>query len=252
MPRVLCSFCGMQKNRAKEHMWPDWLLKHLNFHSVDLAGTHYALSGQIVSRRQQKAPSALFGKVCMECNEGWMSQLESKVIPIIKALFETPRSKAYLLQEEASVLAVWTFKTAIVRNAATKYRQIVPPDHFRHLYEHRSIPEGIYVDLAFVDSHHGLSGLQSQTLPGFVRGVDQGNAAEIQNGIYNITLAIGPLLLRVVYFQNPAYTVSIPDGLELKIARIHPSQIGGVSINLSQPYSHPHQIELDAIFHEYD
>lgn len=233
-------------------MWPDWLLKHLNFHSMDLSGTHYALSGKTVSGRQQNVQSALFGKVCRECNGGWMSQLESKVIPIIKALLETPRSKSSLSQEEASVLAVWAFKTAIIRNAATNYRQIVPSAHFRHLYEHRSIPEGIYVDLAFVNSHHGLSGLQSQTLAGFVRGVDQVNAAEVQDGIYNITLAIGSLLLRVICFQNHAYTVSIPDGLELKIVRIHPSQTAGVSINLSQTYSHPSQIELDAIFHEYD
>ena len=87
---------------------------------------------------------------------------------------------------------------------------------------------------------------------GFVREVDQGNAAEILNEIYNITLAIGPLLLRVIYFQHPAYTVSIPDGLELKIARIHPSQIGGVSTDLSQTYPHLLNIELDAVFHEYD
>jgi hypothetical protein len=73
---------------------------------------------------------------------------------------------------ERSQLALWTFRTAIVRNSANNYRKIVPTEHFAYPFEQRQIPPGVYVDAGLCPTHVGLSGLQNQTLFGFLRPED--------------------------------------------------------------------------------
>jgi hypothetical protein len=247
MPTMtVCDFCGHRSPRAKEHIWPDWLLRQFGIEKSTMANTHIAVAGGSVSKRVQSASSMLYGGVCNTCNNGWMSQLESEVKPILTELISSAGSKDALLGNEANVLALWAFKTAIVRNAGTNYRCIVPKEHYQYLYKEKKIPPGVYVDLGLCPSHSGLSALQSQTLLGFLLSEDAGAVTQLQRHLYNITLAVGPLLLRTIYFPLRGYTVLTTPSLAGGTRRLHPS--AGCSLKFTQHCEHPIDFETDAYF----
>ncbi len=246
MPTIVCNFCGQRGPRAKEHVWPDWLLRLLGLEQSTMANTHLAVDGGSVSKRVQSASSMVYGGVCATCNNGWMSQLESSAKPIIEELLSSISSKNALLSDETKVLALWAFKTAIVRNAGTNYRSVVPKEHYRLLYKHKEIPSGVYVDLGLCPSHSGLSALQSQTLIGSLLPEDFGVAAQAQRDLYNITLAVGSVLLRTIYFPLQRYSVVTPPSFGGGARRLHPST--GCLLGFSQHCEHPIDFEAHAYF----
>jgi hypothetical protein len=88
-----CVICGGSlegKNRAKEHVVPDWLQKEFGFADdradPRLLGPRHAVAGfdvnapaePIVLKRERRHSyqSLLAGNICADCNNGWMSQLE--------------------------------------------------------------------------------------------------------------------------------------------------------------------------------
>lgn len=247
MAKTICAFCGQSAARSREHIWPDWLLRHIELRKSTMAHTHFAIDGRILSRRVQSASSVVYGKVCAACNDGWMSQLEGSVKPIVSELISSQPSKGALLAEEAHTLAVWAFKTAIVRNAGTNYRTVIPEGHYRHLYQTKDIPPNVYVDMALCPSHAALAGLQSQTLMGFLRPEDAGLAIQVQQELYNVTLAIGPLLLRTIYFPLHGYTVATHESFIGGARRLHPFE-GPCSLQFTQHCDHPVDFEAKAYF----
>ena len=56
-----------------------------------------------------------------------------------------------LRKEHDDTVAKWDFKNVILLNSATNYRQLVPNEHYVSLYS-GSIPEGVFIDLAFCKS----------------------------------------------------------------------------------------------------
>lgn len=175
-----------------------------------------------------------------------MSELETLAKPVLVDLISPASSAEVLSFESAATLAKWTFKTAIVRNAGTNYRNIVPPRHYRHLYEKQSIPPGVFVDMGLCSNHSTLSGLQSQTLMGVLNVEDLGRVAEVHRNLYNIVLVVGRLLLRTVYFPLPGYTVDVPESFRGGVRRIHPGM--GCRLDFSQNFNDPMEFELHAHF----
>jgi len=180
-------------------VWPQWLQAELGVRANVAAWVHRSISGGAVSRRIQNTASILLGSVCAECNNGWMSELESRAAPVIRKLLAAP-AEATLAIDEASALALWAFKTAIVLNASSNYRRIVPDDHFRFLYMQQAIPPLVVVDSARFETNRRLTSLQSQHFIGVVEGDSNQALDQIRNSSYNIVLAVGCLGLRVVHF----------------------------------------------------
>ena len=231
MGKVRCIFCAQRRARAKEHLWPEWLLKMMGEENRQIDETHYAISGEVVDRRRMFVRSLRYGKVCENCNGGWMSELEARSKPIIARLVDPPEGAPSLSEEEASTLALWTFKSAIVRNIGTNYRRIVPAEHFRYLYENRSIPPGVFVDLGLCPTHSGLTGLQSQTLVGMMPGDRQELFETRKSQIYNVILAIGPLLLRTINVPMEGFWLLADDEAPERSVRLHPREV---------PHTEPH------------
>lgn len=208
MSNVACHFCGVRGERAKEHIWPLWLQEFLGTTEDEVFETHYALTGSPVDHRKQSMNSLVSGGICRRCNNGWMSSMERSAAAVLRPLLQKPSLAGEpITAKQATDLSLWAFKTAIVRNLGTNYRRVVPPWHYRHLFKHRRLPKHVVVDAAVAPSHVGLSGLQSQTLFGIVRVVDQHRIHNVQRWIYNIVLGIGPLLLRVIHLPLPGYRV---------------------------------------------
>jgi hypothetical protein len=62
------------------------------------------------------------GRVCLSCNTGWMSRLETGVQPILTSLIHADREVAHLTRRERDTLGHWAMKTAFVLNSASGVR----------------------------------------------------------------------------------------------------------------------------------
>jgi hypothetical protein len=92
-----CAYCG-QKGSTKEHVWPRWIRNHaLNAMGVDddnlvtYAATTETRAAVPVEARRRFGHSRLtltIKRVCRECNNGWMSQLEEAVQPVLTPMIE--------------------------------------------------------------------------------------------------------------------------------------------------------------------
>src|SRR5439155_16752726 len=109
---------------------------------------HLSSGGEVISQRTPSTGSMQFGRVCEACNCGWMSKLESKTSLLIKQLIQWNHARhCVLLADDADILSLWAYKTALMLNVSANYRRIVPEAHYHHLYEHKKIPENVFVDI---------------------------------------------------------------------------------------------------------
>lgn len=121
-----CAFCSNRPD-SREHVFGDWMTPVLGIdrkevqtiysHSYTVDPGHVAMgiesvfrsrirrrSGNPAGRREQM--------VCRACNSGWMSQVETKVIPVLTPLIYGQATD--LSPDDQAILALWADKTAIV------------------------------------------------------------------------------------------------------------------------------------------
>jgi hypothetical protein len=105
-----CIFCGNPVN-SKEDAWPLWLVQRLG----------NTKKGIVEGQRGEQTPHfwgagkypLRTGNVCkLGCNNGWMSDLENRVKPIIERFFLGIQTS--LDQRDQTSLAIWTCKNAMV------------------------------------------------------------------------------------------------------------------------------------------
>ena len=123
-----CLFCERQVKLSDEHILLQWLLKSLGVHESQLGMTHHSTVGLPVSRRGP-LPFANFinGRVCADCNNGWMSQLEADMKPQLEALMNLDLAALKGLESAAYSAAS---RTLIPPSAECAYRVSF---QFRHL-----------------------------------------------------------------------------------------------------------------------
>lgn len=135
MPRT-CVFCGAPAG-SQEHVWPNWAapllrdegpLPHL--HQVIQEGR----PGE--ERRYSKdAYSVTVGVVCERCNNGWMSDLEWRAKPHLKAMLRGHGRAMH--QAGLCTLATWALKTSMmVEHMHGAKRHIIPAEEYAYLFEH--------------------------------------------------------------------------------------------------------------------
>jgi hypothetical protein len=124
-----CLFCGRPwgtARRSDEHVLPRWMRKHEQelrtrpHHSYSIG-----LDLDADARELVELPSSLVMSksslltlktrdVCTDCNNGWMSRLETAARPLILKVAEAARSgrETGISREDARTLALWCQKTA--------------------------------------------------------------------------------------------------------------------------------------------
>lgn len=149
-----CIFCERaltEGARAKEHIIPEWLIKHLELHDGEMNFSHLTWEQQadsfkpvVKSNSSMRPRSFVSGNVCKTCNSGWMSSLEIQAMPILKQLIARDEAVFPLGPNEKEILARWALKTAVSYNYATTYKHKIPRDHARYLVDHRNgMPKSI-------------------------------------------------------------------------------------------------------------
>ena len=150
MPRHIdCPFCGQDGIRTREHVWAQWL--HVSEAAQKLLdGTHgeripkpsdvirrgddgrYTMQSMSAGQYAKWLPN-LTVDMCADCNNGWMSVLETQAKNILEPFFRTKRP-IRLTTDELTVLTVWATKSWMAYSLAgpeqrnpftvSEYRQI--------------------------------------------------------------------------------------------------------------------------------
>jgi hypothetical protein len=134
-----CLFCGAGGAGvlSKEHVIPQWLLKHLGLPADDKLFQGVASSADGTLSQTPRIHSSfnfVQGHVCEECNNGWMSQLEAAAKPILVPLIDGERTIESLAEEEAHMVGKWTCKTAYMHSWASPLDSPVQQDHLQALF----------------------------------------------------------------------------------------------------------------------
>lgn len=149
MNKKRCPFCTkpLAKKNSREHIISKWLLKYLQIADVKISPTHTSSKdNSIVSKRKHVLINLVSGGICVDCNNGWMSSLETENMGTLKGLMSGSLCLADLNLNQKYILARWAFKTALVLNYGSNYHKNIPLEHFQHLFEHQdSLPTRVCV-----------------------------------------------------------------------------------------------------------
>lgn len=203
----ICLFCGQHlqgEHKSKEHVFPKWLIKHLNLQGVHFYHSKYTSEAILDEKKEYKG----FGKftsilICRECNNGWLSRLESRskplLMPLIDGIF-----KGDLSTESSQIIAFWAYKTVLTLASASIQGSIIPPEHYSYVFENQFIPSRILIAMASVE----LSGdddfywIYNGNWSGRSSQVSQKEINEFLKNSYKITIRAGKVAWRVIHFPK--------------------------------------------------
>ena len=113
-----CVFCNNAAG-SREHALPDWLARAMDLQDEPAQpGLITALKG-IEPQGNPRATGKLITKeVCGVCNNGWMAELEGRIVPLLGPLVtpgfdEFTREALQPLEENLTLLMHWLMKTAV-------------------------------------------------------------------------------------------------------------------------------------------
>jgi hypothetical protein len=205
-------FCGERRADNKEHALPDWLTPYL----LDLEGHDRILHrqpGEAGERRRiTKRLDLEVKRICARCNQGWMSELETAIKPVLVPLLQG--QDAILPEAGQRLLAFWTVKTASMLQFTSKEHP-VPPDYLREVYENRESRTPPRTTQIWVGAcaDRGLAFHTSRGIEVGSRNSPDDPSARWAKG-YGSTIRIGHLVLKV-------FAHRLDDGPTLKHSEPH-------------------------------
>jgi hypothetical protein len=210
-----CIFCGepLRGKRTKEHVIPQWLLDHLGMRDHDLYLAVARTDDDTVTKsRRNVAANLVAGRVCSNCNNGWMSTLEDQARPILINLIEADQSLFSITAEERFIVSRWAAKTAYALSHATPLKKTPDPVHMRFLVDNpATLPPGVGVFAQQVTTRNTFANIQRNRWPVQIE-VPLPNSASA--GRYKIALEFRHLMLLVAFWP-------LPKGHYLLAAGIH-------------------------------
>ena len=138
-----CIFCDKPANSSEE-VWPRWLT-----HRFQAPGAMFAQPGLNAppSSWRVRRPELRLRRVCVECNNGWMSRLENRVKAVLSRLLD--QESCTLNSHDRLSLALWAVKTSMVLEALNSSENWRYSDLERCLLHiHETIPIHTYVWIA--------------------------------------------------------------------------------------------------------
>jgi hypothetical protein len=146
-----CIFCQDDERKiTKEHLFPDWLSKMYDSTVTGInEGTN--ADGTIAYSYTSKIFQQTANSVCEVCNNGWMSQVENDVKPILSKML---RGKSFVLDKKSQIkLSTWAMKTMLVfnhENPSPPAKQFIPPEHYVKFYEQKKVSEENVMLLGYI------------------------------------------------------------------------------------------------------
>jgi hypothetical protein len=181
-----CTFCERNAD-SLEHFWAEWLLERIVLREP------ISISFGKSARKFVDNPKLRVRSVCKICNNGWMSQLESKNIAQIGSLAQNVFIP--LDTQQQTSIALWATKTVMVLDSIRKKpdRRFYRRKECEQLRQNSLIPELTFIWLGmYPESSLGLFGTD-------VRLFDQipETFPTIGHGCVN-TIVVGHLTIQVL------------------------------------------------------
>ena len=208
-----CLFCAVpltKSNASREDTVPKWLQAELGIATEIVEPTLTSPAGVQLSQRVHPVDQLRTGGICRTCNNGWMSQLESTVQPILRALIRSKRMLASLRKVERQNLSRWAIKTAFVLDAGGLEPR-VPQEQLQGLYQGAPrVPKYLYV----------FARQQIQTRSWYYiesacwthAPINDVAALKVETSSYKIALQFGDLILIVVHWPLSNWSVRVEKG----------------------------------------
>lgn len=206
-----CIFCRNElknANRAKEHIVPVWLQRHLLIEGDRIVERSRVAGTNGLKERRLTLNGLLAGNCCESCNSGWMSQLETDVAPILGNLFSWDKTLNELSTGERKILGFWAVKTILALMSAGRFWRDVQKEHVHELYSRGAIPQEVHVFATHVatNSTYGLMGFWQWNLMGSI--TREENETIISNS-YRVLLHFQNLIILVTHFPLPEWYVAV-------------------------------------------
>lgn len=116
-PEAECYFCDRTSVKdSLEHIVPQWLHDVLDLRDKTFEPVYTSRGLNVHGRGSIPADSLVASGICVDCNTGWMSRIESRYAPVFRG--EVPM--------DSQALAMWFVKTAFVLNVTQNTRLLVP------------------------------------------------------------------------------------------------------------------------------
>lgn len=199
-----CIFCGKEGNITKEHFWPEWLGQHFpksceDRHISEIHESEAKSPKRIIKKydRQGHVITKKMRVVCRECNNGWMSNLEAKVKPIISALLIGHDTR--INKEQIFDLSLWATVKTIVGEHAEGHMALTPSADRYLVYKNYKIPDYFRIFLGVHSSESKAAySRHSTTFSLTMNGLNPPLTPDIQRNTQIVSFLIGPLLLHVI------------------------------------------------------
>jgi hypothetical protein len=216
-----CAFCGIQ-SESQEHILAQWLRAYFPAQRYDGITTSLSTNSievensidQILTHGARSGIHSSYGitthKVCVECNSGWLGNLEEEIKTILvdkNNNFITEMSDILRDKSKSYIIAKWSVIKALLIGIRENLLPIDVKYALEELYKD-NIPDGFAVELANT-THYGLNynleivGGTPPHLGTFII-----NQNEFKELFYKFVLHIGYFFLRVSYL-NPLFTEDV-------------------------------------------
>lgn len=118
-----CLFCDATK-LTREHVWPDWIVRIFDKHVPRTKWAATLFNRPDGSTASWKNDSLTFTTrvVCKQCNEGWMSDVETFCKSIVHPLLVTPHPGVIDVQDQCS-FAIWASLRSMVFDSLAPERK---------------------------------------------------------------------------------------------------------------------------------
>lgn len=136
-------FCRKARKMTAEHLFPEWVLELFDRAESELSFWDEEAGTNRVAGRMTEIEVR---RVCKGCNEGWMSNIESRVAPILRPFILGDAGE--LDHAEQLLAAAWVVKTAMVGEWTVPSVHAISQNDRDYVYNHRKPPPLTHIWLA--------------------------------------------------------------------------------------------------------
>ncbi|MBX9469440.1 MAG: hypothetical protein KL839_16980 [Rhizobium sp.] len=167
-----CIFCGAVGGLSREHVLPKWLQLNVGG-SLEgtFTGIRSSFIGERLDERKFSGGNFTLKRICTNCNNGWMSQLEDRFALVLPKL-ESFMRPSQLSKTERHTVSMWIVKTGIVAHLSANYRRILPESFPAKLQCGRVIPRGVKVFCGTTEPEKRIIWAQGNVVANTVRKAD--------------------------------------------------------------------------------
>lgn len=194
-----CIFCGSRRNLNLEHAWPRWLGNIIGGEGLF---TFRRKVGDQVHTWSKDELDVRTRRVCYDCNNGWMHDLEDDIKPLLSRMIlgDLPVT---LDRDAQDLLCLWIAKTGMVLEFVHGKPRHVPSEHHHWVYARREPPPQSFIRLGgyALEVPHGgeFSPLHSHPHPLTFQIRNGGGIETIP--AYTLTMRAGYLVMQIFGYE---------------------------------------------------